>query len=280
MIDVLLAVYKPNPDWLRQQRESILSQRDVEINLIEREDASGEGVRANFAALLAESRGEYVAFSDQDDIWADDKLAKMLAKMRKLESKYGKNAPLLVFCDSEAVDEQLCPLGETTFIRTDVDPRRLAPRQLVLQNVASGHAMLFNAALRDKALPIPPGAYMHDHWIGLVVSVFGHADYLNEPLVTYRQHKNNVIGAAKVNLWYFINRLRMGRKVLKDRLYANIRQAEAFVERYGDAAPECFKALVDLDKKAGLVRVWTLWRHRIFKHGILRNIGTWLLLVA
>ena len=291
MIDVLLATYKPNPAWLQAQIASIrrnaanlkfdfrsdlksnFAQGNV-VNLIRREDAEGRGACQNFAALLDESRAEYVAFSDQDDVWLDDKLSRALAKMRELESRYGKKTPLLVFADARVVDANLNPIADSLFAHTKIDPSRTLPRQLALQNVANGNTMLFNAALRDLARPIPAGAFMHDHWVMLVASAFGHIACLREPALLYRQHSQNVLGGAKVGFCYFLCRALQGRAVLRERLYGNIRQVEAFVKRFGDSSPACFKTLGGLRDKPYLVRASSLLRHRVFKNGLVRNLGT------
>ena len=90
--------------WLRQQLASILTQEGVEVRVAVRDDGStdttlrelaaftaGQRVRLsplsapagsaaqNFLALIAEHPADefdYVAFSDQDDIWRSDKLAR------------------------------------------------------------------------------------------------------------------------------------------------------------------------------------------------------------
>jgi hypothetical protein len=40
------------------------------------------------------------------------------------------------------------------------------------------------------------------------------------------------------------------------------------------AAPACFKALVGLRDKSYFVRASALLRHRVFKNGLVRNLGT------
>ena len=274
MIDVLLATYHPDRPMLEAQLKSIRGQQGVVVNLIQREDVEGEGACANFAKLLDVSNSEYCAFSDQDDIWRSDKLACALAKMREMESLYGSDVPILVFSDATVVDSGLNELNPSLFNRTKIDPSRIRPEQLILQNVANGNTMLFNAALREKAKPIPKDAFMHDHWIMLVASVFGKIACLNEATVLYRQHEKNVLGGPSVGFGYFLMRFRQGYASLRKRLYANIRQVEAFVERFGDDSPECFKALVGIDKKPWFFRIAILLRHRILKTGLLRNIGT------
>lgn len=274
MIDVLLATYRPDPAMLKAQIDSIRAQRGVEVNVIRREDESGEGACANFAALLAESRADYAAFSDQDDVWLEDKLSREMEKMRELEARYGKDTPLLVFSDAKVVDANLNLLDESLFHRTKIDPRRLLPRQLILQNVANGNTMLMNAALVRKASPIPQEAFMHDHWIMLVASVFGQMACLREPTLLYRQHGRNVLGGAKVGPGYFWHRFRQGRAALRHRLYGNIREVEAFVERFDERAPKAFRNIVGIGDSPWPVRAWLLLRNRIFKNGFLRNLGT------
>lgn len=274
MIDVLLATYKAQKEYFKAQVDSILAQVGVEVNLLQREDTKGIGACRNFAALLKESKAEYVAFSDQDDIWMEGKLAREMKLMCEMEERYGKETPILVFSDARVVDDELKYLDLSLFERTKIDPKRLKPRQLILQNVANGNTMVMNAALREKANPIPEGAFMHDHWVMLVAAVFGKIAYLNEPTLFYRQHKHNVLGGAKVDSTYFWHRFKQGRETLRKRLYANIRQVEAFVKRFGEKAPREFLALQHLEKRPWILRVMTLIRYRVFKNGLIRNLGT------
>ncbi len=277
MIHVLLATFKPDPGMLSAQVESIVSQHGVEVNLIIREDKEGKGACANFSALLdiaakGISDDDYVAFSDQDDVWLDDKLVKTLAKMREMEAEYGKTTPLLVFTDAKVVDKDLKLLSSSLFGRTKLDPHILNPNRLILQNIGNGNTMLLNAALVRKAIPIPECAFMHDHWIALVASVFGKAGYLDEPTLLYRQHDANVLGGAKVDLGYFWRRFMNGRRNLRRRLHAYMAQAEAFALRFSDAPP-CFKACIGFAKRGFLSRRLVVLKHRIFKQGLLRNLG-------
>jgi hypothetical protein len=56
-----------------------------------------------------------------------------------------------------------------------------------------------NPALVQLALPIPDEAIMHDWWLSLVASAFGQRHYMAEPLVLYRQHSANAVGAKALN---------------------------------------------------------------------------------
>jgi hypothetical protein len=221
------------------------------------------------------SSAKYVAFSDQDDVWLVDKLSKSLARMHELESQYGSNIPLLVFSDAHVVDANLHLLDKSLFSRTKIDPTRIKPQQLILQNVANGNTMLINDALRKKVLPIPSKAVMHDHWVMIVASVYGKIASIGNATLLYRQHGGNVFGGARVGVRYYIKRILQGRAKLKERIYRNLLQAEAFALRYPDA-PDCFKACVAFEKKNWFVRRWLLLQHGIFKNGFIRNLGTFL----
>jgi hypothetical protein len=59
---------------------------------------------------------------------------------------------------------------------------------------APGHAMLFKKELIDKAAPFP-ALVTHDFWLGFVATCYSTVVYVNEPLVHYRQHTQNAIGA-------------------------------------------------------------------------------------
>jgi hypothetical protein len=59
---------------------------------------------------------------------------------------------------------------------------------------APGHAMLFKKELIDKAAPFP-ALVTHDFWLGFVATCYSRVVYVNEPLVHYRQHAQNAIGA-------------------------------------------------------------------------------------
>ena len=277
MIHVLMATYHADKAMLNAQTASILSQRGVRVHLVVREDDCGAGACANFSSLLdgivPELRDDdYIAFSDQDDVWLDDKLARSMAKMHELEQMWGRDVPLLVFTDAKVVDESLHILDDSLFRRSHLNPSRLAPHQLILQNVANGNTMLLNAALVRKAVPVPDKAFMHDHWVSLVASVFGHAACLCEPTLLYRQHASNVLGGANVGLRYYMVRLLQGPTRLRTRIYAYMRQAEEFTARYPEA-PACFKACVGFASRNWLSKRRMLLSQRILKDGFFRNIG-------
>jgi len=268
MITILLATYRPREDRLREQRASVLSQYGVEVRILEREDVAGDGACCNFAALMTEAKAgltgdgdEYFAFCDQDDIWMPDKLLKELRLMKELESHYGRDTPCLVFGDARVVDADLKEISPSLFRYSNIDPSRTLPRQLVQQNVASGMAMFFNAALLKAATPVPASAYLHDHWVILVASLRGKIACLHEPTVLYRQHSGNTEGAGHYKRRTFAQRRR--------RLYANFVQAAELPE---------FAYLQGFERRNWFMRRWLVVRYGLWKCGLVRNLGTLLII--
>lgn len=53
--------------------------------------------------------------------------------------------------------------------------------------------MMFNSIAKSLLFPYKNWKF-HDHWTILIISHIGNAGYVNEPLIYYRQHGNNVSG--------------------------------------------------------------------------------------
>ena len=52
--------------------------------------------------------------------------------------------------------------------------------------------LLYNTKLKEKILPIPNDIEMHDQWIGLIGEKYGKSIFINDCLIKYRRHENNV----------------------------------------------------------------------------------------
>ena len=63
-----------------------------------------------------------------------------------------------------------------------------------LFNAISGHTMLIHRDLLKTALPFNT-EIPYDFWLGFHAAQFGEIQYVDEPLVGYRQHQNNALGA-------------------------------------------------------------------------------------
>lgn len=303
-LQILLATYNSSR-FLREQLESILAQdcRDFEVLIRDggsTDDTLGiigeyqrkypETIRfleqkqatalENFSVLLSASTAPLIMFSDHDDVWKPDKISSTLAKYREMEKAFGTETPILVFTDSEVVNEKLDPISPSMIRSQHLDPFHLTLNRLILQNVPSGNTMLVNRALVDLALPIPRSAVMHDHWLTLAAAAMGKIGFLNEATLLYRQHGSNVYGASCYSLPAFLLKLRQGRDRLRKRFMQNIVQAVEFGELYGDRLPEHDHEMLDALRRFPSLGFWgrrsLLLHYGIRKSGILRNLGTFL----
>jgi glycosyltransferase involved in cell wall biosynthesis len=148
------------------------------------------GVCANFLSLANDRTidADYFAFSDQDDIWHADKLARALAWLA--EAPDGTPA---LYC------------GRTELMTVDGQSYGLSPlfrrppafRNALVQNLAGGNTMVFNRAA--KKLLEAAGAHevvLHDWWLYQLASAAGGTiRYDPRPSLKYRQHRDNLVGS-------------------------------------------------------------------------------------
>ena len=299
-IDVLLATYN-GARYLRPQIESILDQEGVSFRILVRDDGSADetpeviehyrrtspdriirvsgsdhlGAIGNFACLLREAKAPYAALSDQDDVWVPHKLRTLLGVMRGLESRHGIGTPLLVHSDLTVVDETLRERHSSFWRYSGFNPRGTSLARLLIKNTVTGCASLVNRALIELALPIPQAALVHDYWLALVARAAGRVGIVEEPLVAYRQHARNTIGARPYQVKAFVERL-AGGFALWD-MGALRRQAAALSERcHASIAPEyrtLIEDFVNLPGRNWIGRRRILLRHGILMPGLMRNLA-------
>jgi glycosyltransferase involved in cell wall biosynthesis len=158
------------------------------------------GVAKNFATALADCGGDLIALSDQDDRWHPERLERLVARMDAQPST------LLLHGDARLVDAQGQWLGKTLFEAlgmSDAELRKISEGRafevLLDRNLVTGAATIFRRGLLEAALPIP-AHWVHDEWLGAIAAAMGSLDVEQVPLLDYRQHGGNQIGAQRENL--------------------------------------------------------------------------------
>ena len=151
----------------------------------------------NFERAISLCNGDVIALSDQDDVWRNDKL-------QLFESAFN-NSPSagLVFSDAAIVDENLNPLNRRMWdeVGFDTQKRKLvrtgrALEVLITGWTVTGATMAFRSRFMKLSLPVPDGiAMIHDGWIALTIAAVADVIALDEPLIQYRQHAQQQIGA-------------------------------------------------------------------------------------
>lgn len=216
LVSVVMATYN-GEKYINLQIDSILKQTYQNIELIIVDDCSTDhtrelvreycrkdsrvslvcsernrGVIETFQRGLKMARGEYVALSDQDDVFD---LRKIEVLVNALERDKTSD---LVVCDLRLIDANGDFIAGSFWKYRKLKPHSGKPfRQLLYKNFVTGCAMLFRRRLLDIAIPFPSDCLVHDWWLGLVASsdMGGGIVLVKEALVSYRQHSSNVVGA-------------------------------------------------------------------------------------
>jgi glycosyltransferase involved in cell wall biosynthesis len=150
-----------------------------------------QGFWQNFMSLVRDHEidGELFAYSDQDDIWFPDKLARAVAWFEARD----RGQPALYFTRTELVEADGAARGLSTLFT-----RPPTFRNALVQNIGGGNTMVFNreARLKLKATPADAVLVAHDWWTyQLVTGAGGIAHYDPVPSLKYRQHRRNLIGS-------------------------------------------------------------------------------------
>lgn len=190
-------------------------------------DGPCQGFAKNFISLLKrpEVQARYFAFSDQDDVWYDDKIERGVGRLLSLPEQ----KPALYCSRTRLIDEKGKPIGHSPLFS-----RPPSFQNALVQSLAGANTMLINQAAREVLLKVPESATVVAHdWLAylLVSACCGSAFYDPGATLDYRQHGRNIIGA---NASYKDRFLRI-RKMLSGR----------FVE-WNDANLEILKACSQL----------------------------------
>ena len=157
------------------------------------------GTAANFNDTTRRAHGDLVFLSDQDDRWVSHKIERMVAEFERRPDL------LVLHTNARLVDASGEPLGSDLFDALEISRDEIdrlknghAFDALVRRNLATGATMAVRRQLLDIALPTPCD-WLHDEWLATIAAGLGQGtiDVLDEPLIDYRQHGNNQIGAQR-----------------------------------------------------------------------------------
>jgi len=155
---------------------------------------SALGVALNFEQAIRASSGQLIALSDQDDIWSANRVSRAVREFA-LRPKLD-----LLFSDARLVDQDGHSLERSLFDVLEIFADTLTALHdghgssvFIRRNVATGATIMFRRRLLESALPFPAD-WVHDEWLGIVASMVGQVDALEEQLIDYRQHSSNQIG--------------------------------------------------------------------------------------
>jgi glycosyltransferase involved in cell wall biosynthesis len=259
-VAILLATFN-GAAWLQAQLDSFLEQTHNNWLLYWRDDGSADdtvaivkefsaragqgrcvqvvlpvghlGATGNFLALLRAvsadlAESDLVAFADQDDVWLPTKLARGVAALMALPAA----EPVLYCARQILVDANLRQIGRSgKLTRPPAFPAALT------QNVVTGCTMMLNrAGAQLLAASQPPSVALHDWWAYLLVTASGGRLLQDaEPVILYRQHAGNLVGAPPSRWRRALDALRRGpglyMTVLRQHVAALLAQPQVLTAR-------------------------------------------------
>lgn len=213
LVSIVMATYN-GERFLQAQMDSVINQSYPSLEIIVVDDGSTDGTVAMLKTYAAQysniklyfsegtnlgyvknfekgcrlATGDYISFCDQDDVWDAD-------KTNILMNAIG-NHPM-AYCDDVLVNEQLNSLHKN---HSDVKKLQSFDNCLYFatDNCVGGHALIMRYEVFLHAAPFPI-EMPYDLWCAFVATFYGTIQYIDKPLVKWRQHTNNITTAAKSN---------------------------------------------------------------------------------
>lgn len=199
-------------DKIYRQIDSIMMQKDVDVYINIRDDGSNEctlrildeikkkydgrvkvskesnlGWKRSFLELVycADTSYDYYGFSDQDDIWLEEKIINCI----KFAEKDAYTGSKLIHCNSISVTPDLK-------MRAEQEERSAAPHSIkdaLAMEYFQGCGMLWNneAMKLIQKYRLQNENIAHDFWVGLVVYLFGKIYFCKEPQFYHIRYGNN-----------------------------------------------------------------------------------------
>lgn len=301
-IAILLATYN-GEKYLREQMESLLTQKKVTTMIYVHDDFSTDGTKKiieqvssqfpnrviminsshnlgvvkSYQFLLDNVDADFYLFSDQDDVWDENKVSEEIFLLKQFEG-----VPSLVYSDLEIVDSKLNVLSQSMFrsmnvINTD------KTSMLLTQNVITGNTVAFNKALRNLIVNYfrmdDDLILMHDGWLGLVSSIYGKIFFLNRPTVKYRQHESNVVGARKNKIDKLLHIEQLKQAVINTILQGQVlnKKMSSFTDSnlnlpQRQIAEQLVSSYAMLPKCSKFDKLNVMRKYSFRKQGLLRNV--------
>ena len=214
-IAVLMAVYEPRPDWLKEQLMSLNAQTYPNLRLYVRDDCSPSvpfetvkalvdqcitafpytvqrneqnlGSNKTFERLTMEAEGDYFAYCDQDDIWMPEKLAVSEAQIGSAGLLCGDVIPI------DANGRRLADSITTLRPRIVFKEGAGLGDSLIYRNFVIGCTMLMRSDIAKAAVPFAP-SMVHDHYLAWFCARENEIAVAKQPLLNYRLHGGNQTG--------------------------------------------------------------------------------------
>ena len=228
-VSILMSTYNGSK-FLDEQIQSILLQKEILVHLYIRDDGSDSefvkklkqyeknenisiiygnniGYRKSFMELVKKVPldTDYYAFSDQDDVWYENKLYLAITKI----NKYEENVPCAYCAMPCYVDENLKKTDRYSSFHDFLPSGDIKPEWGIVTGIFGlGCTFVWNKALCDilKKADYNNFIFGHDNFLSVLSPLVGNFYKESKDVFLYRQHGANV-GAKKYKNRGLLNKL-------------------------------------------------------------------------
>ena len=237
LISILMAIYEPRMDWLKEQLDSLNAQTYPNLRLYIRDDCSPTvpfgkieelitecittfsysmerneknlGFNSTFERLTQEAEGEYFAYCDQDDVWLPEKLEVLQEAINREQAELVCSDMFIIDENDRQIADSITKIRRHHIFRSGTG----LTDTLWYSNFASGCALLVRAETAKQAIPLNPYMY-YDHYITFFCANCGKVISILQPLLYHREHRENQSSTMQgVHDKESYRRIRVDRKV-------------------------------------------------------------------
>lgn len=138
------------------------------------------GFNQNFSKAIGLCNGQYIAMSDQDDIWVANKISTLVDLFES-----DPEITLVHHKDDHIIDGKIQKQVRDKYYRIPYTGND--PKSIFYSYQMGGHSMMLNRTIVQDLLPIPDGI-LYDWWILLIAVWKGKVAYCDDDLVHFRYH--------------------------------------------------------------------------------------------
>ena len=212
LISIAMCTYN-GERFVKEQIDSIIAQSYTKFELIVVDDGSKDntiniikdyqskddriklfqnneniGFLKNFEKAISLCRGDFIALSDQDDVWKKNKLEIFLKNI---------NDNMLIYSDAILIDEYSKEIGSQLIRPNHNLVQGKCNKAFIFYNCVSGNTLMFRRELVCNIVPIPKNIIFHDIWIAFLASTYGTITFTDESLTYYRRYNEQITSNKK-----------------------------------------------------------------------------------
>jgi glycosyltransferase involved in cell wall biosynthesis len=176
----------------------------------------------NFEKAISLCTGDYIFLADQDDIWHELKVEKIVAIFKNNSTAEG------VFSNASLIDENNTvftnkTIWDSVFFMENELQKPIDYLDLITKNgnIVTGATLCIKKEIKSFILPFSDKC-LHDEWIAILLGLRNSLFYSTENLISYRIHSQQQVGMKNLN--------KIEKKIHKKKILIGFKKPRKFSE--------------------------------------------------